>query len=553
MAAAGEAKREEVLKEMGLTQQDLAQTIGIDKDVPYLLNMNEDPALAGKMMYFLPLRQPITIGANQDNKIVLQGLGMPDHLCEIENLEEGVVVRTCQQPETGHPGAKSMKARVCVNGSAMKENEQRKLKVSPGNFYPKLPPFSPFQSLSVRAGPFTIDAMAAEETQSATATDASRGPDAVAESLEADVGEDTKTKKRKCREEDLEDFRHRLGSFKAPWWFNKPLAFSALAAARRGWVQLKLVQTNLPVRVPVNCFNSGLYQSSSRLPTKDVPPFAHGITGKDATGIIAQNQIHFKSGLVPESLQGSSGLSRGPVCSAELTIKFDPKRLEGQWMANGQPLADAPGGTSHEILERLGEWSELKLCFLLKGHGPFCPWRSVEVKNDPQWYSDKELAADVEKRSAGLSAMKHLPVVLEGGQEAANPADALASAGWEAVGTEPEEISDGGSARKKRRTCQPVSSLWTPQIRVISQPESGQAEQAEQEERMTWFDPHAFHHYYCPLFCHPEEELGIAAARMLKARSTDGPSPGPATSAAEKAENLVRDLYVILPKEISKD
>lgn len=122
-----QAKREEVLKEMGVTQQDLAQTIGIDKDVPYLLNMNEDPALAGKMMYFLPLRQPITIGSNQDNKIVLQGLGMPEHLCEIENFQEGVVVRTCQQPESG-PGAKSMKARVCVNGSAMKENEQRKLK-----------------------------------------------------------------------------------------------------------------------------------------------------------------------------------------------------------------------------------------------------------------------------------------------------------------------------------------------------------------------------------------------------------------------------------------
>jgi hypothetical protein len=30
-------------------------------------------------------------------------------------------------------------------------------------------------------------------------------------------------------------------------------------------------------------------------------------------------------------------------------------RLEGQWMANGQPMADAPAGISHEILERLGE------------------------------------------------------------------------------------------------------------------------------------------------------------------------------------------------------
>ncbi len=59
----------------------------------------------------------------------------------------------------------------------------------------------------------------------------------------------------------------------------------------------------------------------------------------------------------------------------------------------------------------------------------------MEVKNDPQQCSDKELAADVEKRRVGLLAMKHLPVVIEGEQEAANPADALSSAGWEAAGT----------------------------------------------------------------------------------------------------------------------
>eukprot|EP00440_Ansanella_granifera_P028997 gb/GFBE01031500.1/.p1 GENE.gb/GFBE01031500.1/~~gb/GFBE01031500.1/.p1 ORF type:complete len:1157 (+),score=242.02 gb/GFBE01031500.1/:1-3471(+) len=123
-----QAMREEVLKDMGLTQQDLAQTIGIDKDVPYLLNMNEDPALSGKMMYFLPLGQPITVGANQDNKIVLQGPGMPDHLCQIEHLDEqGVVVRIPALPAGAQQGM-SVKARVCVNGSAIKESEQRKLK-----------------------------------------------------------------------------------------------------------------------------------------------------------------------------------------------------------------------------------------------------------------------------------------------------------------------------------------------------------------------------------------------------------------------------------------
>jgi len=115
-----QGRREEVMKDMGLTPQDLAQTIGVDKDVPYLINMNEDPALAGKIMYFLPPGQPISIGAHKDNKIVLQGLGMPDYLCRIENRgDKGVIVWTHQTAP--------LEARVCINGSALKE-EQRKLK-----------------------------------------------------------------------------------------------------------------------------------------------------------------------------------------------------------------------------------------------------------------------------------------------------------------------------------------------------------------------------------------------------------------------------------------
>jgi len=111
--------REEVMKDMGLTQQDLAQTMGIDKDLPCLINMNEDPSLAGKIVYFLPPLQPISIGAHKDNKIVLQGLGMPDYLCRVENLgDQGVVVSTHQTAPH--------EARVCINGSALKG--QRKLK-----------------------------------------------------------------------------------------------------------------------------------------------------------------------------------------------------------------------------------------------------------------------------------------------------------------------------------------------------------------------------------------------------------------------------------------
>eukprot|EP00441_Pelagodinium_beii_P022063 CAMPEP_0197672480 /NCGR_PEP_ID=MMETSP1338-20131121/79040_1 /TAXON_ID=43686 ORGANISM="Pelagodinium beii, Strain RCC1491" /NCGR_SAMPLE_ID=MMETSP1338 /ASSEMBLY_ACC=CAM_ASM_000754 /LENGTH=82 /DNA_ID=CAMNT_0043252591 /DNA_START=48 /DNA_END=292 /DNA_ORIENTATION=+ len=43
-------------------------------------------------------------------------------------------------------------------------------------------------------------------------------------------------KPRKCRPHDLSDFHRRLLSFRTHWWFNKPVGMSALAAARRGWI-----------------------------------------------------------------------------------------------------------------------------------------------------------------------------------------------------------------------------------------------------------------------------------------------------------------------------
>jgi hypothetical protein len=78
-------------------------------------------------MYFLPSGSAITIGSSSENKIVLQGLGIPDFLCEIKYQEShGVMVSTIQQ---GTDASRlSMKARVCINGTALKQNEERKLK-----------------------------------------------------------------------------------------------------------------------------------------------------------------------------------------------------------------------------------------------------------------------------------------------------------------------------------------------------------------------------------------------------------------------------------------
>ena len=124
--------------------------------------------------------------------------------------------------------------------------------------------------------------------------------------------------------------------------------------------------------------------------------------------------------------------------------------------------------------------------------------------------------------------MSELPVVSESGQEALDPALALAAAGWEAVGRgqedrdffrcsiclrthvvqafshESQEVSEPPT--KKRRE---TPSGWTPEIRVTSP-----AAVVREAER-GWFDPHAMHHYYCPLFCHPEEMVGKNSAWQM--------------------------------------
>lgn len=129
------------------------------------------------------------------------------------------------------------------------------------------------------------------------------------------------------------------------------------------------------------------------------------------------------------------------------------------------------------------------------------------MKNDPKWCSDQELAAGVEQRRASLLKMKCLPVVLESSQEAPDAAFSLASAGWEHFSTFEgrdymrcafclrTHVVQSFTYRQGEERMEPVASLWTPEVRP------GQAKQG-------CFDAYAMHHYYCPLFCHPEELRG---------------------------------------------
>lgn len=43
---------------------------------PYLLNMSDDPALCGRLMYLLPKGERTCIGSDPDNSVVVDGLGI---------------------------------------------------------------------------------------------------------------------------------------------------------------------------------------------------------------------------------------------------------------------------------------------------------------------------------------------------------------------------------------------------------------------------------------------------------------------------------------------
>eukprot|EP00746_Dinoflagellata_sp_MGD_P090785 gnl/MRDRNA2_/MRDRNA2_35885_c0_seq1.p1 gnl/MRDRNA2_/MRDRNA2_35885_c0~~gnl/MRDRNA2_/MRDRNA2_35885_c0_seq1.p1 ORF type:complete len:1050 (+),score=220.73 gnl/MRDRNA2_/MRDRNA2_35885_c0_seq1:253-3150(+) len=80
-----EEARKEALDDGGLSHDEINQAFGVDSQTPYLLNMADDPMLAGCLLYILQEGASTTIGSAKENKIKLQGIGIPDQLCQIEN------------------------------------------------------------------------------------------------------------------------------------------------------------------------------------------------------------------------------------------------------------------------------------------------------------------------------------------------------------------------------------------------------------------------------------------------------------------------------------
>mmetsp|Transcript_28772 Transcript_28772/g.66854 ORF Transcript_28772/g.66854 Transcript_28772/m.66854 type:complete len:1160 (+) Transcript_28772:115-3594(+) len=80
--------RKEALAEGGLNQAHLQKMFGIEQNTPFLLNMADDPSLAGTLLYYLPKGQKIKIGSDKDCQIRFTGIGITSHLCTISNEDD---------------------------------------------------------------------------------------------------------------------------------------------------------------------------------------------------------------------------------------------------------------------------------------------------------------------------------------------------------------------------------------------------------------------------------------------------------------------------------
>lgn len=92
------------MKDAGLSTDELREAIGASKDTPYIVNISDDPSMAGVLIYYLKDGQT-TIGKAQNQQIKLNGLGVQDtHAVLINSGNNEVKIK----PQKN--------ARVLVNG-----------------------------------------------------------------------------------------------------------------------------------------------------------------------------------------------------------------------------------------------------------------------------------------------------------------------------------------------------------------------------------------------------------------------------------------------------
>merc|ERR1719183_2930607 len=101
---------------MTLSQDDNNNGCSANKTTPYLLNMSDDPTLAGCLLYYIVPGRMTTIGSAEGNIIRLRGIGISAHLCVIENADNSsLVVWKCSAEGRVVVGGKKLDAGKSLN------------------------------------------------------------------------------------------------------------------------------------------------------------------------------------------------------------------------------------------------------------------------------------------------------------------------------------------------------------------------------------------------------------------------------------------------------
>uniref|UniRef100_A0A7S4QWX0 Kinesin motor domain-containing protein n=1 Tax=Alexandrium monilatum TaxID=311494 RepID=A0A7S4QWX0_9DINO len=80
-------KRNDALKDLGLSSKSIGESLGLDESTPQLVNISNDPSLVGCLVYFLTQGDPIAVGSTKGCKIQLHGLGMKPTMAVIHNTD----------------------------------------------------------------------------------------------------------------------------------------------------------------------------------------------------------------------------------------------------------------------------------------------------------------------------------------------------------------------------------------------------------------------------------------------------------------------------------
>lgn len=109
-------------RKLYLQGQGILESFGenhdISMEVPYLLNMSDDPMVVGCLCYHLPINQTTTIGSGEAQNITLRGIGFADQLCKITNVSNAAL--SIEKI--------SVAGRVCVNGRLLRESTPLQLR-----------------------------------------------------------------------------------------------------------------------------------------------------------------------------------------------------------------------------------------------------------------------------------------------------------------------------------------------------------------------------------------------------------------------------------------